>query len=136
MKSEKSAFGITGSRLRVLGAGNENMALCSLRRLFIEHDFVFIDAGLAAEGLEIIQLGVRFDVIISDYLMPDMNGIEFLSAVRTLQPEALRILLTGQMPRQEITAAFDAGIVHFQVLKPWDDSELLALIEAGITLNR
>lgn len=128
--------GMTAAQVRVLGVDDESDVLCSLRRVFSGHDFVFIGAGSAAESLEIARIGGRFDIIISDYRMPGMNGIEFLSAVRAFQPEALRILLTGQVPRQEIAAAFDAGIVHFQVSKPWDDSELLALIEAGITLDR
>ena len=124
------------SRLRVLGVDNENNVLCSLRRLFIEHDIVFIDAASAAEGLEIVWLGGHFDVIISDYQLPGMNGIEFLSAVRDLRPETLRILLIGRVPSRENMGAFDAGIVHFRVPKPWDNMELLALIEAWIALNR
>ena len=122
------------SRLRVLGVDNENNVLCSLRRLFIEHDIVFIDAASAAEGLEIVGLGGHFDVIISDYQLPGMNGIEFLSAVRDLRPETLRILL--RVPSREDMVAFDTGIVHFRVSKPWDNMELLALIEAWIALNR
>ena len=122
------------SRLRVLGVDNENNVLCSLRRLFIEHDIVFIDAASAAEGLEIVGLGGHFDVIISDYQLPGMNGIGFLSAVRDLRPETLRILL--RVPSREDMVAFDTGIVHFRVSKPWDNMELLALIEAWIALNR
>ena len=122
------------SRLRVLGVDNENNVRCSLRTLFNEHDIVFIDAASAAEGLEIVRLGGHFDVIISDYQLPGMNGIGFLSAVRDLRPETLRILL--RVPSREDMVAFDTGIVHFRMSKPWDNMELLALIEAWIALNR
>lgn len=69
-----------------------------------------------------------FDLVISDYRMPVMNGVSFLAALRDVQPYAARIMLTG-CPERDIAA--DA-INHAQVArfltKPWDETELRATL--------
>jgi two-component system cell cycle sensor histidine kinase/response regulator CckA len=124
--------GTVATPLRILAVDDEGHILSLLRRVFFGYGTIFIDAASAAEGLDILRLGGRFDVVISGYRMPAMDGIRFLAEVSTLQPRALRILMGAQVPRREMASAFDAGIVHFQVPKPWDNIELLALIEAGL----
>ena len=47
-----------------------------------------------AEALEFLKKNTP-DIVISDFLMPEMNGLEFLSEVKELYPEVSRILLTG-----------------------------------------
>lgn len=114
--------------VRILGVDDDRYILNSLRRILVEHDCVFIDACSGAEGLEIMQLGGLFDVVISDYRMPGMSGIEFLTEVRRIQPETKRILLTGQAPEREIEEALKSTIVHIHLHKPWETDELLASI--------
>src|SRR5689334_22345263 len=72
------------------------------------------------------------DVVVSDYLMPKLNGIQFLGKARSLQPEAARVLLTGHADKQSaIQAINDVGL--FQYLeKPWDNSQLLLVIQSAI----
>src|SRR5215211_1747833 len=72
------------------------------------------------------------DVIVSDYLMPKLNGIQLLGRAKQLQPEAARVLLTGHADKQSaIQAINDVGL--FQYLeKPWDNSQLLLVIQSAI----
>ena len=72
------------------------------------------------------------DVVVSDYLMPKMNGIQLLGKAKQLQPEAARVLLTGHADKQSaIQAINDVGL--FQYLeKPWDNSQLLLVIQSAI----
>ena len=63
----------------------------NLRRKFKVHT-----ATSGAEGLAVLKAEGPFPVIISDMRMPEMNGAEFLSQVRSLYPDSMRILLTGQ----------------------------------------
>jgi DNA-binding NtrC family response regulator len=72
------------------------------------------------------------DVIVSDYLMPRMNGIQLLSRAKQLQPEAARVLLTGHADKQSaIQAINEVGL--FQYLeKPWDNAQLLLVVQSAI----
>jgi response regulator RpfG family c-di-GMP phosphodiesterase len=60
--------------------------------------------------------------------MPGMKGIEFLSHAQTIQPHALRILLTGQAPHDLVTNAIQTGIVHSHITKPWDSVMFIEII--------
>ena len=72
------------------------------------------------------------DVIVSDYLMPKMNGIQLLAKAKELQPEAARVLLTGHADKQSaIQAINDVGLYQY-LEKPWDNSQLLLVINSAI----
>ena len=69
-----------------------------------------------------------FDLVITDYRMPDMNGIEFLTALRQIQPAMKRILLTSAIePAVTETPPVNAGIDRF-LAKPCDEVTLLSTI--------
>jgi CheY-like chemotaxis protein len=125
----------TAPQLRILGVDDEIIVLRALRHLFTEQGIVFIGAGSADEALEIMGFGAEFDVIISDHRMSGMNGIDFLTEVRDLRPATLRILLTKQVADGELAEAFKTGAINFYMPKPWDDAQLLALVEAWSALN-
>lgn len=114
---------------RVLGVDDAN-DLCALRKLFTEQGSIFIEAGSAEEGLEIMQLGAGFDIVISNYRLLSMNGIDFLSFVSDLQPESLRILLSDQASQLAIMDTFEFHIANLLISKPWNNDELITLIDA------
>lgn len=72
------------------------------------------------------------DMVISDFLMPDLDGIAFLLEVRGLNPESTLILLTGYADKANaIRAINDVGI--FQYLeKPWDNDDILTVVQNGL----
>lgn len=111
---------------------DEEMVITSVRAfLSLETEFDihgFTDPEEAARFLEINPI----DVIVSDYLMPKMNGIQLLGRAKQLQPEAARVLLTGHADKQSaIQAINDVGL--FQYLeKPWDNSQLLLVVQSAI----
>ena len=89
---------------------------------------IFLSAGKALEFIA----GNEVDRVISDYLMPEMDGITFLARVRDLKPEAPRIVLTGYADKENaIKAINDVGL--FQYLeKPWDNDDLLIVLRNGL----
>jgi two-component system NtrC family sensor kinase len=121
--------------IKILAVDDEPSVLNSLRRIFVEADCIFVAAGSGAEGLEVLRLGSKFDVIISDFRMPGMNGIDFLTAAGELQPHTLRILLTGQAPGKDVVASLKSGVVTTYIPKPWDNDQLLALVKNWIADN-
>jgi DNA-binding NtrC family response regulator len=73
-----------------------------------------------------------FDVVIADYAMPSLDGIEFLGRLRKLRPDAVRILLSGKADVDVLVEAVNAARVYHYMLKPWFDFELRSLISQAL----
>jgi DNA-binding NtrC family response regulator len=71
-----------------------------------------------------------FDLILSDQHMPVMEGTEFLSHIAKIAPDTIRIILSGYADFEHITQAFNNGILHKFINKPWDKDELLFIIKS------
>lgn len=72
------------------------------------------------------------DIVISDYLMPQMTGLEFLAEVKRFYPEAPRILLTGYADKENaIRAINEVGLFQY-IEKPWDNDQLRLALQSGI----
>jgi len=116
----------------ILIVDDEELVLSSLRwMLTLQTDYEVIEANDPRRALEQVK-GTSVDVVISDFLMPQMNGIEFLKGVRRLQPEAVRILLTGYGDKENaIRAINEVGLYHYME-KPWDNDALLMVIRNAL----
>lgn len=64
------------------------------------------------------------DIIVSDFEMPGMSGVDLLAAARRQQPEARRILMTGHADRAVTIRAINEGKISHYIEKPWNDDEL------------
>jgi DNA-binding NtrC family response regulator len=122
---------MTDSKASVVIVDDEEMVLTALRALLeleTEHDIhSFTDPAEAAKFLE----GNTVDVCVSDYLMPGMTGIQFLTRAKALQPEASRILLTGHADKQSAIVAINQVSLFQYLEKPWDNQQLLLVIQSG-----
>jgi DNA-binding NtrC family response regulator len=70
-----------------------------------------------------------FDVVISDYLMPEMDGLTFLQEVAASNPANYRVMLTGTLGIGSLTHELGAGSVHCFLSKPWNDESVRAAFE-------
>jgi DNA-binding NtrC family response regulator len=116
----------------VLIVDDEEMVITSLRAyLQLEADYRVEGITDPEEAADYLEKN-RVDIVISDYLMPKMNGIQLLARAKQLQPEATRVLLTGHADKQSaIQAINEVGL--FQYLeKPWENAQLLLVIRNGI----
>lgn len=90
---------------------------------------------LAAGGpaaLEKLREHPQMSVIVSDMRMPEMDGVEFLSASRNIAPDARRILLTGYADTNSAIAAVNEGRIFKYLSKPCSSAELLDAIAAAV----
>jgi CheY-like chemotaxis protein len=113
---------------------DEPNTLSALRRMFRREPYEILMAGSGTEGLQLLQ-DHDVGVIISDYRMPEMTGVEFLRAVKSLYPDTLRIVLSGFTDLQSVTAAVNEGAVYKFLTKPWDDAELREITREAFRLH-
>ncbi|MBB4844817.1 response regulator RpfG family c-di-GMP phosphodiesterase [Paucibacter oligotrophus] len=66
-----------------------------------------------------------FALAISDYRMPQMNGVQLLCGLRALQPDCARVILSGYTDLNGLTAAINEAAIQRFISKPWNDHELL-----------
>ena len=113
--------------IKILCVDDEPNVLHSLRRLFIDEAYIILSAASAEEGLKILAIET-VQIIISDYRMPNMNGVDFLREVRACWPDTVRIVLSGYADTASIVSAINEGEIYRFVPKPWNDDELKVTI--------
>jgi DNA-binding NtrC family response regulator len=111
---------------------DEDMVLTSLKSfLSLETSYIVKTFTSAVEALEYIK-DQDIQLVISDYLMPEMDGISFLAKVREIRPEVPRIILTGYADKENaIKAINDVGLFQY-IEKPWDNDDLLIILRNGL----
>jgi putative two-component system response regulator len=81
------------------------------------------------EALECEELKTNHvDVIVSDFIMPGMNGIEFLMEVKKLAPNTETILLTGYADKENAIRSINEVGVYYYLEKPWNNEELVKIV--------
>ena len=86
---------------------DEEMVLTSLNSfLTLETDYTVKTFTSAQDALDFIK-AEAVDLVVSDYLMPEMDGITFLSKVRDVRPEVPRIILTGYADKENAIKAIN-----------------------------
>ncbi len=116
----------------ILIVDDEPLILNALKRLFIDSPFQVLTCSDPLNALKLIG-EIDFAVVISDYRMPGISGIELLSRVKVLKPETVRILLTGFADLSIAIDAINLGEVFRFIPKPWDDSDLLRCVGDGVS---
>lgn len=111
---------------------DEEMVLTSLGSfLTLETDYNVKTFTSAKKAIKYIE-NSEIDLVISDYLMPEMDGISFLAKVRNIKPNVPRIILTGYADKENaIKAINEVGLFQY-IEKPWENDDLLIIIRNGL----
>ncbi len=110
---------------KILCVDDEPNVLRALRRLFMDEDqYELLIAESGAAGLEILAQEEGVAVVMSDYRMPIMNGVEFLRQVHDSWPKTMRIVLSGYADTASVVEAINVGHIYKFIPKPWNDDEL------------
>jgi two-component system NtrC family sensor kinase len=139
---EKAPPGTTGelkeamaSPARILFVDDEPAILNAVKRLFRREPYQIETAPDGKAGLEVFRR-FRPAVVVSDHRMPGMTGVEFLAKVRAIDPESVRIILTGCTDLPAAEAAINQGEVWRFLTKPWNDEDLRATVAGAIERHR
>ncbi|HNX22561.1 MAG TPA: response regulator [Spirochaetota bacterium] len=100
------------------------------RNLSDEFEIAVADSG--AEALEIISNDKSFRVIVSDFKMPKMNGVELLGKVRQVAPDTVQIMLTGQAEMDAIINLINKGKIFRFLTKPCSPEDLVSNIKDAV----
>lgn len=116
----------------VMIVDDEEMVTISLKNLFRLHaDYTLLTYTSPTEALECGR-ETSVDLIISDYMMPGMDGISFLGKFKEIQPQAIRILLTGYSDKDSAVRAInEVGLFQF-IEKPWDNDFVRMVVRNGL----
>lgn len=116
----------------ILICDDDELIISSLRGLFaLETEYEVLAFTSSVEAAAEVERR-PVDLVISDFLMPGVNGVEFLGKVRHAQPDAIRILLTGFADKENaIRAINEVGLYHYME-KPWDNDSLLLLVRNAL----
>lgn len=121
------------NQVKILCVDDERNVLKALRRLFIdEENYQILIAESGAEGLAILAEDGDIRMVISDYRMPEMNGVDFLRQVYERWPDTIRIVLSGYADTAAVVEAINQGQIYKFIPKPWNDEELTSTIAAAL----
>ena len=110
----------------------------ALRRT-LEEDFEVYCASSAAEGMEILQKEqstAAIQVVLCDQRMPGTTGVQFLTEVRHLWPDMVRIILSGHTDAEDIISGVNEAGIWQYLLKPWQPEQLLLTLQRAAEVWR
>lgn len=118
-------------RYQLLLVDDEPGVLAALRRVFQRQNYQLHFARNGIEALKILEQH-EIQLVISDFLMPEMNGSELLARVRERWPDTIRIMLTGHANTEAVMGSIKEGAVYRFILKPWNDDDLRLTIALAL----
>jgi DNA-binding response OmpR family regulator len=124
---------------RILMVDDEPNVLDGYRRA-LRGRFEVVTANSGAEGLVVLQQadedGVPFPVVVSDMMMPTMNGSQFLGQVAVANPAAVQMLLSGQADLESTITAVNNGNLFRFLTKPCAAEDLERALGAALEQHR
>lgn len=98
------------------------------------HRDLHFNVVTATSPLQALELAGQnhYDAVISDYLMPEMNGLQFFSTLRKIQPDAVRILLSGHADKDALVKAINHSEIYSYISKPWHEYALKSTLSQAI----
>lgn len=118
---------------KILFVDDEPQNLVSFKAAFRRHYKNIFTAISAKEGMDVLQME-NIHLIISDQRMPEMTGVQFLHSTINDFPDTIRMILTGFSDIEAIKDAINSGMVFKYIEKPWDERDLLDIIDKAFLL--
>lgn len=117
---------------KIVAVDDDEIVLSTLKMLLSIEGFENVEFfSSPIKALEYIKENTP-DLILSDFMMPEMNGFEFLSKAKTYCSDTSMILLTGYADKENAIKAINEVGIYKYIEKPWDNEDLLISIRNGI----
>lgn len=115
---------------KILLVDDEPNILKSISRVLQENTETILTAENGTQALDVLSENA-VDLIISDYKMPGMNGLDLLNEVKVIYPDVVRIMASAYSDRDLMADAISKGEVFRFIFKPWEDDFLLSVVKQG-----
>jgi len=115
----------------ILIVDDEEIVLVALRDTLAHEGYEVVTSPHAVHALSVLKER-QFSVVISDHQMPMVTGLELLTQVKQIQPDATRILITAVLNLGTVIDAINKGEIYRFVVKPWLREELLATVQNAV----
>jgi DNA-binding NtrC family response regulator len=116
----------------IVAVDDEEMVVKSLSFfLELETDYAVKIFTVPSQALKFIAES-DVDLVMSDYLMPEMDGLKFLAKVRELRPEGPRVILTGYADKENAIKAINEVGLYQYIEKPWNNEDLRIILRNGV----
>ena len=116
---------------KLLFVDDEENILKSLLRLFHDEKYKIFTASRGADALKSLDKN-KFSLILSDYRMPEMDGVEFLKLAKEKSPNSVRLILTGFADVNVAISAINEGEVYKFIEKPWKEEDFKIQIRRAL----
>ncbi len=116
---------------RILLVDDEPNVLKALQRVFRQENYEIVLASTGPEAIDLLRRDA-FHLMISDYMMPGMTGAQVLKQAKAIQPDMIRIMLTGHADTGAVMGAVNEGAVYKFILKPWNDDDLRVTVAIAL----
>lgn len=117
---------------RIMVVDDEPNILNAMRRLMRKKkdwEIEYFDS--AKEALQRAQ-SVSFELYLSDFRMPEMDGVKFLSETKKIQPDSMRLILSGYTDLEALMGAINEAEIFRFISKPWQDYDLITTLELAL----
>ena len=122
---------LTPPKYRLMFVDDELGIVKALTRVFRQENYEVVTACSGKEALEKLAEG-NVHLVISDFMMPGMNGAELLREIKQRSPDTIRIMLTGHANTDAVMGAINEGAVYKFILKPWNDDDLRVTVALAL----
>jgi two-component system NtrC family sensor kinase len=120
--------------ITLLFVDDEVNILRSIERMFLYDNYHILTASSGPEAINMLEACAAVHVVVSDYGMPGMNGVELLRTVHRRWPDTVRMVLSGYSDTAAVVSAINEGGIFKFITKPWNEDDFKITIANAATL--
>ena len=121
-------------QFKILFVDDEEPLLSSLKDILEGKEFECYYYNLPKDALRFLRTS-KIDLIVSDMKMPEIPGKDFLILASDISPESIKIIVSSYEDKPVVLDMLANGIAHYYFMKPWDNDDLLTILEKFSNIN-
>ena len=95
-------------------------------------EFEVVTAENGQEAIDIIENNQKVDFVISDFKMPEMNGMKLINEIKRIRPSMPCMLLSGFEKTEEVNVALKNGLLVNYMMKPFQKEKIIEIVRSCV----